>query len=116
MPTCAATRDRYLQIRRRVFVADALAPRMARPAPAAHPSLLTYGWQDGDERFLLHLLDSGRPFAIVIVEAPISEAGLAWLKEQVESGSWSDDVKAQIRGALAEREKRTKQQGQDLNR
>jgi|YelNatPaOPRAMG01_1025707.scaffolds.fasta_scaffold84398_1 hypothetical protein len=109
-------RDRYLTIRRRLFVADALAPRQARPAPAARPRVLTYDWQDGDERFLPHLLDSGRPFAIVIVEAPISEAGLAWLKEQAESGPWSDDVKTQIRQALVRREERTKQQGQDLRR
>jgi len=112
----AAARDRYLQIRRLVFRADAFARRGARPAPAAHPSVLAYDWQEGDERFLPHLLDSGRPFAIVIVEAPISEAGLAWLKEQAESGPWSDDVKTQIRQALVRREERTKQQGQDLRR
>jgi len=44
----------------------------------------------------------------VIAEAPISAAGLAWLKEQADSGPWSDGVKAAIRSGLEQREKRQK--------
>jgi len=104
----AAARGRYLQIRRFVFRADALAPRGARPPPVGDFSLLAHHWQDGDERFLPHLLESGRPFSVVIAEAPISAAGLAWLKEQADSGPWSDGVKAAIRSGLEQREKRQK--------
>ena len=104
----AAARGRYLQIRRFVFRADALAPRGARPPPVGDLSLLAHHWQDGDERFLPHLFESGRPFSVVIAEAPISAAGLAWLQEQADSGPWSDGVKAEIRRGLEEREKRQK--------
>lgn len=111
----ADRRERYLQIRRTIL--RILTQADYGPRPRADPIIgakvsaamwLPAHWEDGDERFLPHLLETGRPVANVIIEAPISEAGLAWLKEQAESGPWSDDVKEQIRWGLEQSDKRQK--------
>lgn len=108
-------RERYLQIRlmRLTAVTQAYYGPRPRPDPAmlAESSIamwLATRWEDGDERFLPQLIESARELRIAIAEAPISEAGLAWLKEQAESGPWSDGVKAAIRSGLEQREKRQK--------
>ncbi len=108
-------RQRYLQIRlmRLTAVTQAYFGPRPRPDPAmrAEGSIamsLASRWEDGDERFLPQLLESARELRIAIIEAPISETGLAWLKEQAESGPWSERVRAEIRRGLEQREKRQK--------
>jgi hypothetical protein len=116
-----AAQKRYQHILRILLRASAVAPQgMMGNMPARYASRsFLQDWQDGDERFLPHMIEMryariGLPGTNRGVEAvptgmvvggPISTNGLAWLKEQADSGDWPARVKKELGTLLRQREK-----------
>jgi len=94
-------RQRYFRIGRLLSCTDALACQTARPPPHGSPAILVSFWQEGDERFLPHMLETGKVRAdLMLVNAPMSRKGAAWLKEQVESCDLPARVKTDLERLL----------------
>ena len=99
-------RKRFQRMLRLLDYTYAMSPQRSMVPPRADPRILFPSWQDGDERFLPHLLATGRIARTTFAEAPISPDGWAWLKVQAEWGDWPAQVKADLTRILRAREYR----------
>jgi len=98
-------RKRFERMLRLLECTCALSPQGTTVGARANPAVLYPSWQDGDERFLPHLLATGRmPAHIILAKAPISPKGWDWLNHEAESGDWPAHVKADLTRILRERE------------
>jgi hypothetical protein len=83
-------RQRYHRINTLLACCAALAG--PRDCEGGEPIFVAYNWQDGDERFLPHMFTTGvigdHQGNLLLTSAPISSQGLAWLKEQADSGNF----------------------------
>jgi len=112
----AAGQRRYQRISRMLARAYAVAPQHSRaPLPTRYTvRAWTLDWQEGDERFIPHMIEmryarGPRPPTIwaegvVAPGGPISAKGLAWLKQQAESGDWPARVKKELGRLVRARE------------
>lgn len=100
-----APRKRFQRMLRLLEYTYALLPKGTVGGVRVNPAILFPSWKDGDERFLPHLLETGTDGAGgAVAKAPISANGLAWLKQQAESGDLPANVKAYLTKALRARE------------
>jgi hypothetical protein len=101
-------RQRYHRINTLLACCAALAG--PRDCEGGNPDLVAYNWQDGDERFLPHMFTTGvigdHQGNLLLTSAPISSQGLAWLKEQADSGNFPPWAKRTIAERLCTNEGR----------
>ena len=99
-----APRKRFQRMLRLLQYTYVMSPQRSMVPPAADPGILFPSWQDGDERFVPHLLDTGtNPALMALAKAPISPEGWAWLKQQADSGDWPAHVKEDLTRILRQR-------------
>lgn len=101
-------RQRYHRINTLLACCAALAG--PRDCEGGNPDLVVSNWQDGDERFLPHMFTTGvigdHQGNLLLTSAPISSQGLAWLKEQADSGNFPAWAKQRIAKRLRTNEDR----------